>query len=205
MLNQIKVLLLSFIGLFRRALCCFSRRRKLSLSESESLQCVNVVVDNNYHMKKSNQGQERDWNSWDDGPRTVEEHIEQYRQKIAKPPTPKSEEPEPDFFSEMTPKIKPQLKVYLGQDAEQDKRDFSRLEAKSDVPITVNADLEDWEEEDPGGWEELDTETTKKLIREKRKELRHQKNINQKSKNNGIANDSPRHENFASRIGSRQT
>ncbi|XP_055846243.1 uncharacterized protein LOC129912143 [Episyrphus balteatus] len=206
MLNQIKVLLLSFIGLFRRALCCFSRRRKTSLSESESLQCVNVVAaDNNYHLKKSNQGQERDWNSWDDAPRTVEEHIEQYRQKIAKPPTPKDEEPEPDFFSEMAPKIKPQLKVYLGQDKEQDKRDFSRLEAKSDVPITVNADLEDWEEEDPGGWEELDTETTKKLIREKRKELRHQKNANQKSKNNGIANDSPRHENFAARIGSRQT
>lgn len=41
---------------------------------------------------------ERDWNSWDDTPRTVEEHIEQYRQHIAKPPTPQTEEHEPDFF-----------------------------------------------------------------------------------------------------------
>lgn len=175
------------------------------MSESESLQCVNVVVDNNYHVKKHNQGQERDWNSWDDAPRTVEEHIEQYRQKIAKPPTPKTEEPEPDFFSEMAPEIKPQLKVYLGPDVDPNSSNFSRLEAKTDVPITVNADLEDWEEEDPGGWEELDTETTKKLIREKRKELRHQKNANQKSRNQGIANDSPRHESFASRIGPKHT
>lgn len=43
-------------------------------------------------------GPERDWNSWDDSPRTVQEHIEQYRQHIAKPPTPQTEEQEPDFF-----------------------------------------------------------------------------------------------------------
>lgn len=33
---------------------------------------------------------ERDWNSWDDKPRTVEEHIEQYREKLVAP-----KEPEP--------------------------------------------------------------------------------------------------------------
>jgi hypothetical protein len=33
---------------------------------------------------------ERDWNSWDDKPRTVEEHIEQYRESLVKP-----KEPEP--------------------------------------------------------------------------------------------------------------
>jgi hypothetical protein len=27
---------------------------------------------------------ERDWNSWDDKPRTVEEHIEQYRENLVK-------------------------------------------------------------------------------------------------------------------------
>lgn len=31
---------------------------------------------------------ERDWNSWDDKPRTVEEHIEQYRESLVKPKEP---------------------------------------------------------------------------------------------------------------------
>lgn len=42
---------------------------------------------------------ERDWNTWDDSPRTVTEHIEQYRQRLAKPPTPPAAEQEPDFFT----------------------------------------------------------------------------------------------------------
>lgn len=33
---------------------------------------------------------DRDWNSWDDGPRTIEEHIEVYRENLVK-----SKEPEP--------------------------------------------------------------------------------------------------------------
>lgn len=28
---------------------------------------------------------ERDWNSWDDKPRTIEEHIEVYRENLVKP------------------------------------------------------------------------------------------------------------------------
>jgi hypothetical protein len=35
-------------------------------------------------MKKISQ-MERDWNSWDDKPRTVEEHIEVYRENLVKP------------------------------------------------------------------------------------------------------------------------
>lgn len=33
---------------------------------------------------------ERDWNSWDDKPRTIDEHIEQYRENLVK-----VKEPEP--------------------------------------------------------------------------------------------------------------
>lgn len=31
---------------------------------------------------------ERDWNSWDDQPRTIEEHIEVYRENLVKPKEP---------------------------------------------------------------------------------------------------------------------
>ena len=41
--QQIKVLILSIVGLVRRALCCFSRKRKPSYSEP----MTNVVVQPN--------------------------------------------------------------------------------------------------------------------------------------------------------------
>ncbi|KAH8300626.1 hypothetical protein KR044_012274 [Drosophila immigrans] len=181
-LQQIKMLLLGIITLCRRALCCFSRRRKLSHgNNNDQLQAVMVNGDFATANSATNGSnvRERDWNSWDDSPRTVEEHIEQYRQRMAQPPTPPKEEPEPDFFSELTPDIKPQLKYYLGDAAPTTTTttttDFSRLKATDMVPISANADLEDWVDDNAGGWEELDTSQTKHIIREKRRELRHQR------------------------------
>ncbi|XP_017050374.1 receptor-binding cancer antigen expressed on SiSo cells [Drosophila ficusphila] len=192
MLQQIKMLVLGIITLCRRALCCFSRRRKLSHSGSangDQLQAVNVIVERGDFSAASSSAavgnsrsmgpKERDWNSWDDSPRTVEEHIEQYRQRMAQPPTPPKEEPEPDFFSELTPTIKPQMKFYLEDPttsaAASQSTDFSRLQAQDLVPISNNADLEDWVDDNAGGWEELDTSQTKQILREKRRELRHQR------------------------------
>ncbi|XP_030564410.1 receptor-binding cancer antigen expressed on SiSo cells [Drosophila novamexicana] len=180
-LQQIKMLLLGIITLCRRALCCFSRRRKLSHGGSDQLQAI-TIGDFPSTTKPAGTtttgggGKERDWNSWDDSPRTVEEHIEQYRQRMAQPPTPPKEEPEPDFFSELTPDIKPQPKYYLDDAAPKPApTDFSRLKAHDMVPISVNADLEDWVDDNSGGWEELDTSQTKQMIREKRREMRHQR------------------------------
>lgn len=175
---RIKVFFLSIIGALRRAMCCFSRRRKSSDSD---LQFVNVVK-TEYSPSRTNES-DRDWNSWDDTPRTVEEHIEQYRQKLGRPPTPKEPEPEPDLFGDMMPEIKPQPVYYLGPKTEQ-KTDFSRLEAKTDIPIALEPELEDWSDETAidAGWDELDPEATKKLIREKRKELRHQRQAAAKQK-----------------------
>lgn len=44
---------------------------------------------------------DRDWNSWDDTPQTVDEHIELYRQKLSAqnlPAQSAAEATEPDFF-----------------------------------------------------------------------------------------------------------
>ncbi|KAH8236909.1 hypothetical protein KR032_006016 [Drosophila birchii] len=195
MLQQIKMLVLSIITLCRRALCCFSRHRKMSyggsFKASDQLQAVNVVVEQGdltttypggRTEARSLPGQrERDWNSWDESPRTVEEHIEQYRHRMAQPPTPPKVEPEPDFFSELAPTIKPQVKYYLDKGCSTSatgslhQTDFSRLQAQDLVPISDNADLEDWVDDSVGGWEELDTSQTKQILREKRRELRHQR------------------------------
>lgn len=41
---------------------------------------------------------ERDWNSWDDTPQTVQEHIEHYRTRLVQPKAVESDEPSVDFF-----------------------------------------------------------------------------------------------------------
>lgn len=122
-LSRFKSILLTFVALFRRALCCFSRRRKRSFDDCEILNSVSVVQTDTRQSSSSNRQNrndvrnsmsnrdkskskqkhslsfqvDRDWNSWDDSPRTVEEHIEQYRQKITRPATPPEELPI-DFF-----------------------------------------------------------------------------------------------------------
>ncbi|XP_055711806.1 uncharacterized protein LOC129806951 [Phlebotomus papatasi] len=95
---KLKGLFLGILTLFRRALC-FSRRRGQSLdSGDEVLQAVSVVTS---HRSSRNKNEpERDWNTWDESPRTVEEHIEVYRQKLARRSDEKNDtrEPDMDFF-----------------------------------------------------------------------------------------------------------
>lgn len=80
----------------------------------------------------------------------------------------------------MEPKIIKQKKVFLKsqQDADNDKLNFSRLEAKTTPYIPIQNELEDWEDDldlQKAGWDEIDDKNTKLLIREKRRELRNQK------------------------------
>lgn len=53
MLARFKSLFLVLINVFRRALCCFSRRRKTSHSECEMLTSINVVQNNNNHGSRN--------------------------------------------------------------------------------------------------------------------------------------------------------
>uniref|UniRef100_A0A182PPX5 Receptor-binding cancer antigen expressed on SiSo cells n=1 Tax=Anopheles epiroticus TaxID=199890 RepID=A0A182PPX5_9DIPT len=175
-MNRIRQLLLAIVGVLKRAMCCFSRRRKLSASgECEVLSAVSV--DRYPAGRSGGPGRnvpEKDWNSWDDSPRTVEEHIERYRETLAQPPSPTEPPPEVDYFQDMTPQISSQPKVCIATEAEP--TDFSRLVAKIDIPV-VN-ELEDWNEGDRSGWDDADETTTKQLIRETRKELRAQRHQN---------------------------
>lgn len=71
----------------------------------------------------------------------MQEHIEQYRQRIAKAPTPPPAIDEPDYFKELTPAIEPQPKYYLSDGTTHNSiasDNFTRLQAKTDVPMTLN-------------------------------------------------------------------
>lgn len=121
---------------------------------------------------------EKDWNSWDDSPSTVEEHIERYREQLAAPPPPREPPPEEqmDFFEDMAPKTFSQPKICIAEDRPQDGNgsQFARLTAQIDIPVEDG--LTDWNDDGPrAGWDDADENTTKQLIRETRKELRQQR------------------------------
>ncbi|CAO1389834.1 unnamed protein product [Diamesa serratosioi] len=178
MIAIIKRFVLFILRLFRRAIC-LGRKRSIS-GEFDQLTTVNVVNESPSYAKKSNV-QERDWNSWDNKPRTVEEYIENYRENLVKPKTPPPIDPvqKMDLFADMAPTIIKQKKLFLK--GEQDNEvNFSRLEATAVAEIPITNELEDWEDDvRQVGWDEIDDNNTKQLIREKRKELRTQRQTQQ--------------------------
>ncbi|XP_059613926.1 uncharacterized protein LOC132260040 [Phlebotomus argentipes] len=191
---KLKGLFLGILSLFRRALC-LSRRRGQSLDcGDEDLQTVSVVT--SHRGARTKNEPERDWNTWDDTPRTVEEHIEVYRQKLSRKADDQGErEPEIDFFGDMEPKVVRQTKVLIRTDKEPEKN-FSRLTAASDATIPYAAELEDWVDDSKSGWEEVN-EDASRLIREKRREQRAQQKMQRQK-------DVSTNQGFAERIGNRK-
>lgn len=72
----------------------------------------------------------------------MEEHIEKYREKLAKPPTPTENPQEPDFFAieGLVPKIIRQEKILIAtnDDENSQSNNFSRLQATADIPVHVS-------------------------------------------------------------------
>ncbi|PSN30667.1 hypothetical protein C0J52_28039 [Blattella germanica] len=107
MINRLKALFLLVIGIIKRGLCCFRRRRRPS-GELIPLTTVGVVP-NNYVSLEDRGGQDlQSWNSWDDNPvsivteRTQENPVQQkidlYRQQAMRSISESEDQPQPDFF-----------------------------------------------------------------------------------------------------------
>lgn len=132
LVQKLKSFILFFIGIFRRALCCFRRKRHPSC-DSIPLTTIGVIPNNAAEFES--------WNSWEDTansiksdtfkPNSVQDHIEQYRHQKAMLARQKSESRETEqenFFEDMTPKITRQTKVYLNSDDNDNSRNVtSRL------------------------------------------------------------------------------
>lgn len=136
--GKLKAIFVFFVGLFRRVICCFRKRRRLSTDEP--LTYVGVVK-NQY----SNNDLER-WEEWKDNeyqidkkPSTVEEHIQLYRMQQVQQPV---EEVQPDFFEDMTPKITKQTKIVLNVNNQQGGRSNNLSLIPNNVHI-VSTKLDD--------------------------------------------------------------
>ncbi|KAK0182742.1 hypothetical protein PV327_000844 [Microctonus hyperodae] len=152
LINRLKALFIFLLGIFRRTLCCLRRRRRSScdgipLSEPSG-ELPTVII---------NRQEQDTWDQWDENPvvvvpdNSIQSKIDQYRQQITKP-SDSVEEPQINFFEDMTPKITKQKKILLrNQNAEQSNMNVSKFAVATErVPTN---ELEIWED-NTAGWEE---------------------------------------------------
>ena len=174
LINRLKALVVLLLGVFRRAMCCLRRRRRSSC-ESIPLSAVGVVPNTTNSTAEIEQ-----WDQWEDNPvvvvsdrpvNTIQAKIEQYRQQTTKPPEP-TDEQQPNFFEDMTPKITRQTKILVKDKASEDTAWNSSKFAVANDLIPSN-ELEEWED-NAVGWEEETSkefgDPTKTLREQKRKE-----------------------------------
>ncbi|XP_043250009.1 receptor-binding cancer antigen expressed on SiSo cells [Colletes gigas] len=171
--NRVKALVVLLLSVFRRAMCCLRRRRRSSC-DSIPLSAVGVVP-NTLNTTESEQ-----WDQWEENPvvvvpdrpvNTIQAKIDQYRQQASKS-LELTEEQQPNFFENMTPKITMQTKVLVKDKASDNASWNASKFAVADVLIPSN-ELGEWED-NTAGWEEETSkefgDTTRTLREQKRRE-----------------------------------
>ncbi|XP_033230643.1 receptor-binding cancer antigen expressed on SiSo cells [Belonocnema kinseyi] len=175
LINRLKALILVIVGAFRRAMCCFRRRRRSSC-DSIPLSAIGVVPN-----LTNNRGELIQWEQWEENPvvvvpdkpiNPIQEKIEQYRQQASRPTDPSEEEQQPNFFEDMTPRITRQTKILIRDKKSNSANKNSTKFAVITDPIPTN-ELKEWED-NAAGWEEETVEEfgdpTEVLREQKRRE-----------------------------------
>lgn len=190
MVNRLKALFLLVLGVIKRALCCFRRRRRAS-GDPIPLTAVGVVPNNVISIEGSDL---QSWNSWDDSPdsvitersqSTIQQQIDLYRQQSTRRAS-ESEEPQPDFFEDMAPHITKQTKIILKpKDMEAPAWNdpvSSCLTLAMDPVSFTSPDLGTWE--DTPGWEDQTQEDwdPDQILKEKRRLERQRRLLEQQQK-----------------------
>ena len=102
-------------------------------------------------------------------PQTTSDHIAAYRQHVAvarQASVTEEKEQEQDLFSDMTPSIKKQKKIFVGKESPSQRN--SRLTAQNIDPInTMGAELGNWGDQNTG-WEPEDEDIIDVMKEQKR-------------------------------------
>ncbi|KAF7991570.1 hypothetical protein HCN44_008941 [Aphidius gifuensis] len=161
LINRLKALVVIIMGVFRRALCCLRRRRRSSC-DSVPLSAVGVVP----NTVNNNKIEQENWDQWDDNSivvvpnnkpvNIVQSKIEQYRQQIARSPN-DADEPQVNYFQDMTPRITKQKKILLTSSTSSDESSMNLSKFAVAAERLPTKDLEVWDD-NAVGWEEETSE-----------------------------------------------
>ncbi|XP_076234863.1 uncharacterized protein LOC143179484 [Calliopsis andreniformis] len=185
LVNRLKALIVLLLGIFRRAMCCLRRRRRSSC-DSIPLSAIGVVPNTLNNTAESEQ-----WEQWEENPvvvvpdkpvNVIQAKIEQYRQQASKP-SELTDEPQPNFFEDMAPKITMQTKVLI-EDRSSENASWNSSKFAVTNDLMPSNELGEWED-NAVGWEE---ETLKefgdptKALREQKRREREQRLFEQQQK-----------------------
>lgn len=163
------------ISAFKRALCCFRRRKRVN--DFVPLTQVGVVSDQSPMSTET-----ENWSDWNEPilnehskPNSVQEHIEYYRQQAIAARQIKEEvsETQENFFDDMTPRITKQPILYINEEKEESNT-FNKLSLAPDSVNILSQELEEWDEDT--GWEDqtLDVDA-REALKETRRQARQKK------------------------------
>ncbi|EEB11717.1 conserved hypothetical protein [Pediculus humanus corporis] len=186
--NSILALFQFVIRIFKKAVCCFRRRRRLS-GDSVTLTNIGIVP----NVEKDSDLQT--WNSWDSNSidksptmittvkpiDPVQQQIELYRQqRINLAQNEDIPETKIDYFQDMTPKIVRQAKMYLPSENEESINSYNFSLAPD--PAFKSSELGIWEENQT--WEDQTEQDwdANDMIREKKKVDREERLAKQQKK-----------------------
>lgn len=184
LVNRFKALIVLLLGIFRRAMCCLRRRRRSSC-DSIPLSAVGVVPN-----VLNNTTELEHWDQWEENPvvvvpdrpvNVIQEKIEQYRQQATKSDS--VEEPDTNFFEDMTPKITKQMKILVKDKPSESAAWNSSKFAVATDPVPTN-ELREWED-NTASWEEETVEEfgdPTKTLREQKRREREQRLFEQQQK-----------------------
>ncbi|XP_034244870.1 receptor-binding cancer antigen expressed on SiSo cells [Thrips palmi] len=193
-LTRIKLLFFHLIGYFKRALCCFSRRRRDS-GEHVMLTGVGVIPSSSPAMVEDT------WAQWDNTnepecvltyqdqkkPCDIQEHIELYRQQtmaLARRTSEETVEPEANYFQDMTPTITKQKKIFVNSRKQRESNQPSLSLGVQIGHVEAGGELGEWVENP--GWDDdsqLDgDETVDALVRENRRQERERRLLEQQQR-----------------------
>ncbi|KAJ8984754.1 hypothetical protein NQ317_005019 [Molorchus minor] len=164
-LNKLKSFILIFVNLFRRALCCFRRRRR---SSCDSVPLTHVVSNNEDGLQK--------WGDWEDTtannkPKTVQDHIDLYRKQA-----------ELSRKQQESPDAEEQTKILINTSQSEHATSQNRLNVVDDsLNVIPTAELREWE--DTSGWEgEALDHDAQRALREKKRQDRERRAWEQSQK-----------------------
>uniref|UniRef100_A0A1Y1KSS1 Receptor-binding cancer antigen expressed on SiSo cells n=1 Tax=Photinus pyralis TaxID=7054 RepID=A0A1Y1KSS1_PHOPY len=171
--KMFKSLFFFIVSIFKRALCCFRRRKRVN--EFVPLTQVGVI------SEKSIPNEMDSWNDWNEPvatpstPTTVQEQIEYYRQQAiaARQVKEEPQETQENFFEDMMPTITAQTKVYINPNVTQSETSNKFSLAPENINV-MSKELEEWDDE--RGWEDqtLDIDA-REALKESRREARQKK------------------------------
>ncbi|XP_077985082.1 uncharacterized protein LOC144439722 [Glandiceps talaboti] len=170
------------IGLFKRALCFIQRRRRNSDSLPLSMNSIQVPLTDNStkHDIPGNEPAElQDWNDWGtgEGPTSIKVDGGQ------------EDEPEMDFFTDMTPKIKKPVLIRkkVATDNNTTPGMSNRLTMDADIVTQSTGELGTWDEAEGNAWEDeatgnISTWEVEQAIKENKLQERERRAMEQQRK-----------------------